>query len=366
MRARWFFVVVLVGGALVAACSESSATPAGYGYHDQAATAAPTAAGVNGDTNPIPAPSAAATAGPAAQTGESNGGAGPVPSSNAAQPEEQIIKIGSISVQVANLDESITRATDQIHALGGWLAGSDRTVSTAEDLASVTYRVPVAQFEDALAIMRKLGVKVLSEHTESTPVGGQIVDLQSRIANLRASEKAIQAIMTKANSIGDVLTVQQRLAEVQGQIEELSGQLASLTNQAVYSTLTVVFEVPILATPSPSPSPTPSPKPTATPIPWNAGTEAGQAAGALGEVGKSTATILIWIVILILPISLALVLLLALLGVTARLLDPLRKRLLPFTVAQPARPWYSQPTAPTPGQPLPGGPAAPPKTPPKV
>ena len=72
--------------------------------------------------------------------------------------------------------------------------------------------------------MRTLGTKVLGEHTDSTPVGGQIVDLQARIANLKASEKAIQAIMDKATTIADVLTVQQRLAEVQGQIEELSGQ----------------------------------------------------------------------------------------------------------------------------------------------
>jgi hypothetical protein len=285
------------------------------------------------------------------------------------QPEDQIVKTGSISVQVANLDDSIARATDQIHALGGWQAGSDRTVTSAQDLASVTYRLPVNEFETALATMRKLGSKVLSEHTESTAVGGQIVDLQARIANLKASEKAIQAIMTKANTIGDVLTVQQRLAEVQGEIEELSGQLSGLSDQAAYSTLTVVFEVPILATPSPSPSPTPSPQPTATPIPWNAGTEAGQAAGALGEVGKSTATILIWVVILILPIALALVLLLALLGVTARLLDPLRRRLLPFTVGQPAtaaRPWLAQPATPAQGQPMPGGPAGPAQTPPKA
>jgi TolA-binding protein len=107
--------------------------------------------------------------------------------------------------------------------------------------------------------MRKLGTKVLSEHSESTPVGGQIVDLQARIANLKASEKAIQAIMAKANTIGDVLTVQQRLAEVQGQIEQLSGQLQGLTDQAAYSTLTVILVVPVVATPSPSASPTPSP-----------------------------------------------------------------------------------------------------------
>jgi hypothetical protein len=278
---------------------------------------------------------------------------------DAAQPENQIIKTGTISIQVAAVDDSIAQAADQMHALGGWLAGSDRTTRTSSDTASVTYRIPVNRFEDALAAMRKLGVKILSEHTESTPVGGQIVDLQSRIANLRASEKAIQVIMAKANTIGEVLTVQQRLAEVQGQIEQLSGQLAGLTDQSAYSTLTVVLVVPILPTPSPSPTPTPSAEPTA--IAWNAGTQAGQAAETLGDVSKAVATVLIWVAILVVPITLAFILILVLLSFAGRRLDPYRKRLLPFTVAKPVT--FQQPSPQgwfVPGRPgTPGAPGAP-------
>ena len=329
MRARGFLFVVLVAGAIVSACA-SSAAPTNYGndYPNPAATGAAAAsyADVGGA---YAAPTAAAATAAAGLQSNANPNAVPVPSSAVVVPESQIIKIGTITVQVGNLDDSIARATDQLHGLGGWLAGSDRTITTAEDLASVTYRVPVNEFENALAVMRKLGTKVLSEHTESTPVGGQIIDLQARIANLRASEKAIQVIMAKANTIGDVLTVQQRLADVQGQIEELSGQLAGLTDQSAYSTLTVIFEVPILPTPTPSPSPSPTAVPTATPIPWTAGDQAGQAAGALGEVGKGTATVLIWVLILILPIALALILLMVLALGSMRLLDPVRKRLMP-------------------------------------
>jgi hypothetical protein len=330
MRARGFCFVLLVAGAIVAACSSSSATPYGYNPNTDGnvgyPTTAPTVASYPQDQ--IPAASAAATAAPAGAVPSAGSEQAAVPSSAVVQPEDQIIKTGTITIQVATLDSSISRATDQLHGLGGWLAGSDRTVSTAEEIASVTYRVPAARFEDALAAMRTLGVKVLSEHTDSTPVGGQIVDLTARIANLRASEKAIQAIMARANTIGDVLTVQQRLADVQGQIEELSGQLAGLTDQAAYSTLTVVFEVPIKPTPSPSPSPTPTPSATATPVPWSAGDQAGQATGALTEVGKSAATVLIWLVILIVPIVLALLLLLALLVAVSRLSAPYRRRLL--------------------------------------
>jgi hypothetical protein len=356
MRNRRFFVALLAACVVAAAaCSSSAATPDGrYAYpvtppEATFAPAVPAASAGSVDlTGSTPAPALQA------QSGGDNLTAAPASTSlNAAGPESQIIKTGTISIQVAAVDTSIAHATDLMHGFGGWLAGSDRTTGAAQEVASVTYRIPVARFEDALAAMRTLGTKVLSEHTDSTAVGGQIVDLQARIANLRASEKAIQAIMAKANTIGDVLTVQQRLADVQGQIEQLSGQLQGLTDQAAYSTLTVVFVVPFLASPTPSPTPTPTPTATATPIAWSAGDQADQAAGALSEVGKGGATVLIWAAILILPITLMLLLLLALLALVARALDPLRRRLMQYTVAQPVT-W----AAPAPG-PLPASAPAP-------
>jgi Domain of unknown function (DUF4349) len=362
MRVRGFCFVVLAAGLVAAACSSSAATYApgmDYGGYGTDEKPAPTTAPVATEASAVGEVANPTAAGEPQSGGAEASGAVPVPSSDVPLPEDQIVKTGSIEIQVAGIDTSIARATDEMHGLGGWLAGSDRTTSDAEDMASATYRVPVNRFEDALAAMRVLGSKVLAEHTESTPVGGQIVDLQARIDNLRASEKAIQAIMAKANTIGDVLTVQERLADVQGQIEELSGQLAGLTDQSAYSTLTVVFVVPILPTPSPSPTPTPSPSATATPVAWSAGDQAGQAAGTLGQVGESAATVLIWVAILVIPVGLAFVLLLALLGFAARTFEPYRRRLLPFTVAQPvtfAQPAWPAQSGAAPVQPAPGTP----------
>ena len=170
MRRRGIFLCALAVGLMAAAgCGSSSATPGyNYQYGYPAASAAATYdygdAAYNGG---------GATAGPAATVAPaanpSSGGA--VPSAGAGQPEDRIIKTGQIHIQVGNVDDSIARATDQMHALGGWMAGSNRSNSTAGSLASVTYRVPADRFEDAVAQMRKLGTKVLDEHSDSASVG---------------------------------------------------------------------------------------------------------------------------------------------------------------------------------------------------
>lgn len=323
MRGKSFLVLALGLSAIaVAACSSSASTPGStyaYSYNQGAAAPNSSAAGDNKVANPSAAASAASEAGQSA---------GPTtPTSGIGAPEDRIVKTGSINIRVASIDESVVRATDQIHALGGWLAGSDRTTSTASGLASVTYRVPVARFEDALAAMRKLGTKVLGEHSDSASVGSQIVDLQARIDNLKASEKAIQAIMVKATSVADVLTVQQRLADVQGQIEQLTAQVQGLSDQSAYSTLTVILEVPAVDS-------SPSPSPSASAVAWSAGEQFNQAAGTLSGVGRDAATVAIWCLVVVLPLTLALVLLIVLFGLAVRLLDPLRRRWLPFGAAQ--------------------------------
>jgi hypothetical protein len=365
MRSKGFLAAALILVTLAAVgCSSSSSaampTPPTPGYPFGGAAATPAGLPDNGFAGSTPAPAASAvngtdtTGGIPLQTG----------APGAAAPEDRIIKTGSITIEVADIDVSVALATDQMHVLGGWMAGSDRTTSAGGgSLASVTYRVPVARFEDAVALMRKLGKKVLAEHSDSQSVGGQIVDLQARIDNLKVSEKAIQAIMDKAATIAEVLTVQQRLSDVQGQIEQLTAQMAGLTDQSAYSTLTVIFEVPV-----PGASPTPSPQPSGTPGPWSAGEQFNQAAAELGGVGQSAATAAIWVVVLILPVTLTLLLLLIVLILMARVLDPLRRRWLPFTVAQPvqhrqfgwgspyppqAPPPPSPATWPTPGAPVP-------------
>ena len=326
MRGKSFLVLALGLSAIaVAACSSSASTPGstyGYSYDKGAAAASNSSAAGNYQ---VANPSAAASA--PSEAGQS---AGPTtPTNGIGAPEDRVVKTGSINIEVASIDESMVRATDQIHALGGWLAGSDRTTSTASGLASVTYRVPVARFEDALAAMRKLGTKVLGEHSDSASVGSQIVDLQARINNLKASETAIQAIMVKATAIADVLTVQQRLADVQGQIEELTAQVQGLSDQSAYSTLTVILEVPAVDS-----SPSPSPSPSASAVAWSAGEQFNQAAGTLSGVGRDAATVAIWCLVVVLPLTLALILLIALFGLAVRLLDPLRRRWLPFGAAQ--------------------------------
>jgi hypothetical protein len=227
-------------------------------------------------------------------SGSGTGGGEGQPVANVpAQEGLQIIKTGTLQLQVADIDAAIAAAGHQITLLGGFVSGSERSGDGDSARASVTYRVPAARWDDALADVRGVGEKVVDERSSTDDVTTQVVDLAARIKNLESTETAFQAIMDRASTIDDVLTVQDRLTAVRGQIEQLVAEKASLEGRAAYSTLTVAFTL------------------KATPVPVVADTAfdpAGEAAAAtstLVELLQGLATAGIWFGIVWLPILLA-------------------------------------------------------------
>ncbi len=80
--------------------------------------------------------------------------------------------------------------------------------------------------------------------TKATDVTAQYADLQDQISALQASRQQYLTIMTKATSIGDILSVQEQLDSIDSQIQQLQGQLNVLTGETTYSTLTVQVSEP--------------------------------------------------------------------------------------------------------------------------
>jgi hypothetical protein len=256
--------------------------------------------------------SAAASAAPESAQGEGGSGDNAV----GARDDAKIIRTGMIELEVKDVPTALRTARDAIVALGGYVGASNTSNFDDKPSAQVTYRVPVERWEDALDILRSLNgqtTKVVTEQTEAVDVTGQVVDLEARIRNLRASETALQGIAAKATRVSDVLEVEMRLTDVRGQIESLTAQLEDLDDRAVYATLTAYFSVPIIAVEAASSE-------------WEPATTVDEAAASLISILQGLASAGIWFLIVWLPILLVLGVLTALSVWLARRLGLRRPR----------------------------------------
>jgi Domain of unknown function (DUF4349) len=226
----------------------------------------------------------------------------------AAAEQTQIIKTGQISLEVADLDAAIGRSQTAISGLGGSVDSSNQFGTGDQVTATITFKVPAARWDEAVAALKAVGSKVLSTQTGTTDVTSAVIDLVARINNLQTTEAALQSIMARATVIADVIAVEKELSNVQGQIEELTAERDHLKAQAAMSTLTVTLQLPAKTVT------------TQATEDWTFSKQIDQAGAALVRIGQGLATMAVWLLIVILPVGLALLLVVGFLFIARRVL----------------------------------------------
>jgi uncharacterized coiled-coil protein SlyX len=280
MRTIRPFLFLIVIAVLIAACGSaaSSAAPAAQAGGE---TVDNTGKGLSGGADGAP---------PANPQPASGLGGGQI----AAVDDAKIIRTGTMSIEVSDVGAALRTARDAIVGLGGYVGASTTSNDGDQPSAQITYRIPAAKWESALDLLRGLNgltTKVVTEHTEAVEVTSQVIDLQARIANLRASETAFQEIAAQATKISDVLEVQGQLTQTRGEIETLTAQLKDLNDRAGYASLTVQFNVPVLAVEVAQKG-------------WDPASVVDEASASMVSVLQGLATAGIWFAIVWLPILL--------------------------------------------------------------
>lgn len=69
----------------------------------------------------------------------------------------------------------------------------------------------------------------------------EFVDLQARLRGLQDTRNQYVTLLTRANSIQDILAVQDRMNTLQIEIEQLQGQQKLLDDKSTYATLTITI-----------------------------------------------------------------------------------------------------------------------------
>ena len=128
-----------------------------------------------------------------------------------------------------------------VNGLGGFVAASD-TQRVGDFLSyTLTVRVPVERYEQALNAMRAMAVQVNREHQQVEDVTDQYIDLDARRRTLEATETELRGLLAESRQrgrkVGEIMEVYQRLVEIRSQIEQIQGQINSFDKRAALSTI---------------------------------------------------------------------------------------------------------------------------------
>lgn len=226
--------VLVIIAILVAAAACGGAGSSGGGTTGSQAYAPLQANGAtSGPTKANPQPGTTDTANP------------PVNSAVPAIQGPQVIRQAQLTINVGSgtFDAKLAAVRTLVQAQQGFISGTDAQASPAnpnEQIRSgvISFMVPAAKFDDTIDQLSRLG-KVQNEHISGNDVSAQYVDLQARLGNMEAQRNAMLALLGRAQTVSDIIAVQNQLGQITQQIEQLKGQIAYIEHNTTYSTVSV-------------------------------------------------------------------------------------------------------------------------------
>ena len=151
-----------------------------------------------------------------------------IPPADAGIPRK-ITQDMSLTLEVAVLDDVVSRVSKEVQQLGGYVTSSQQNGSDKQSFASMTVKIPAEKLNGLRDSLSTWG-KILDQHMQANDITNQYYDAQARLQTLELQEKRYQEILNQAKTVEDVLKVENSLGNVRVQIDQLKGQLKLWNN----------------------------------------------------------------------------------------------------------------------------------------
>lgn len=161
----------------------------------------------------------------------------------------RVIKTGSVDMTSENVSETVTAISSLSEAKGGYVQSSSTNNDEIDRTFSyVTIRVPVSTFEETMSEIKTFGAHINSESVSGEDVTEQYTDINARLTAAKAQEAQYLIILESAETVGEVLAVEEHLASVRADIESFQGQINYLESRTDLATISVTISEETTAT----------------------------------------------------------------------------------------------------------------------
>ena len=167
-------------------------------------------------------------------------------SSQTALPANQkLIRTVTLDAETEDMDALLTDVESRIAQLGGYVENRNvyngKTTKRDNRRASLTIRIPADQLDQFVSQVS--GISNVLTHNENTKdVTLNYVATESRITALQTEETRLLELLAMAESLEDLLVLEERLTDVRTELEKHKSQLKVYDNLVNYATVYLTVE----------------------------------------------------------------------------------------------------------------------------
>lgn len=163
---------------------------------------------------------------------------------NDPQAGRKLITTMNISAETENFDALMGNLEKQVAAFGGYIESSEQWNGTLDYYgkrrndrdASLTIRIPIEKLDSFLTMVEE-NSNITNKSKSVEDVTLAYVDLESHKKALLTAEERLLELLEKAETVEDLIAVEEKLTDVRYQLESMESQLRTYDNKINYSTL---------------------------------------------------------------------------------------------------------------------------------
>ena len=153
--------------------------------------------------------------------------------------EKKIIKDGDLTIQTNDIEVAKKRIDKLVESVNGYYERENLHKYDYRVSYNLSIRVPANNFEKLLSSVETGNDEVENKNIRTRDVTEEYFDVSTRLATKRDYLKQYTVLLSRTNSVKDILEIKENIRNLQEEIESAEGRLRYLNDQVTFSTLTV-------------------------------------------------------------------------------------------------------------------------------
>lgn len=180
--------------------------------------------------------------------GEDYAASGGIPS-NSRLDNAKIIYTANLEMETTAYSDCASNLETLVEQMGGYMEyASASSPGSGYRSGNYTVRIPSAQFQSFLHSVGNIG-HITYQDKSGENISEQYYDTESRLVTQRTKLERLQALLARAESMEDIITIENAIAETELAVEQLSGELRRYDALVDFATVSIhLYEVARLST----------------------------------------------------------------------------------------------------------------------
>ena len=150
--------------------------------------------------------------------------------------DSKIIRTADIDMQSVSYDEAFETINALVEEMGGYFESRSISDGTGYRNASLSIRIPAENYDRFLESLKDAGT-ITSLYENADDVSSSYRDIEARLETAKTKLARLQELLSKAEDMSDIITIESAISETELEIDYLQGNLNGYDSKVSYSSV---------------------------------------------------------------------------------------------------------------------------------